>query len=210
MHDLNLLAPWYKDMKSWLVITVDERLWRGRDAVPASHVRTIRLNTSPDAMELVTRYIEVQEPALLPVVQSEKVTQHLHGMNAVQALQAVERIRSVKESLRTDQLTGDPDLIEKLRDLAADKLDDHHEELDKLFAEVGQDAGPVDPSRTRRPEETRPLSLRDRCMLIALACQGRVRLTRLERDTEQLVGVLGEAGDMTRMRSSPVRDFGDA
>jgi len=198
VSDLGLLASWYREMMSRLVITVEERLWRGRDANPVTHVRVIRLDTSPDPRELVARYIEVQEPALLPVAQSETVSQHLLGMNAVQALQAVERIRSVKESLRPDQSINDPDLTDKLRELAADKLDDHHEELDRLFADVRQGVQPIDLSRSRRTEEIHPLSLHDRCMLMALACQGRTQLTRLEKDTQQLMGALGGgASDIT-------------
>lgn len=195
--DLGLLAPWYKDMMSRLIITVEERLWRGRSAVPSTNVHVVWLDKSPNAVELVARYIEIHEPTLSAVVHSEKVTQHLKGMNAVQAIHAVEQIRSIKGSLREDQLISDQNLIERLQELAAEKLDDHHEELDNLFAETGLDMYPISPSRTHRSEEIRPLSLRDRCMLIALACQGRVRLSRLEKDTEQLISTLGEAGDIT-------------
>jgi len=174
-------APNYFAMRSMLVITVREDLWRVGRYLSMHDIKVIRLTSSPDSLKLVHRCAEISYPKLLPMLRYDSISSHIRGLNAVQASQTFAKLVNVCESARSMD-------DEDLKTLLVDVLDDHADELDQRFAESDEQSARSSNSSFSR------LSLRDRCLLFTLAFQGESRLSKLEESSKELERMLAESG----------------
>lgn len=174
----------FMGMHSRLVITVRSELWPGIAARNIDRVGVLYIEQSPPATSIVEQQIKLRAPELLTAISSEKVTRHIAGRNAVQAMAVVEKLLRARDQANIRSVAGahiltDEDL-EKL-------LDDHSTELIQLFSEAST---PVMASPSGRSQAVTPLSTPDRCLLIALACRRRARVDQLEADANRIESLL--------------------
>lgn len=207
LHDLNQLAPWLRSMKIRLVITVAHDLWHGWQAEACSNIRSVYLDNPPNPVNLARHLLEQQSPKLANVVDQPNVVRYLLGRNALQTMDAVEIVRQEDKRLSIAQASeskpssgsasaeapgsGEPDpRLSILAERVGERLNDHSERLDDLFAEAPG------------PERSKPagdgangltalgLPLEDRCLLIVLAGRNTARLTQMDEDARRLEGFL--------------------
>jgi hypothetical protein len=190
--DLNELAGSLKDIRTSLIITVNESLWRGKDIGRLQHLTTVRLNTAPDAQDLVSQHF-IDRPELHEIVGAAEVVRHLKGLNAVQAAMAIDVISRQVEYVLDSKEPEDQDLKARI----VNALDNHLSDLDGLFGDstettIHQRSG------IRAADSPVSLSLEDRCLLIAIACHKRLRLAELEIISQQLLNLLIEGSSSNR------------
>jgi hypothetical protein len=168
-----------KALGSYLFLTVAAELWSGHDRQIPAGVGMLRLNAPPDAIQIVERHLVSRDLGFLgPYVRQHESAKHVQGRNAVQALQAVEKvvrqweahkhnpsntvpadvgILPAEETSPEPRLAGpelDPHLVKEIEQALGDWEDD----LNKYF---GDPRLGLDNSCLLSPE--------DRCLLMSLA-----------------------------------------
>jgi Trypsin-like peptidase domain len=192
-------ASEYRDMMSRLVITITEDLWLGKSSRLTADIELVRLHHPPDPKDLIKRYLEADAPRLGPLVELEDFAKHLEGMNAVQAMQMIDRVQQIASDIQPADSEEYASLVQQ-RVLEA--LDDHLVELSQLFGDPDDDVSSRELAYGRGQEREPILGLQDRCLLIALAFQGARRLSWLQEDTRTLVETL--LGKSTPARPSEI------
>ncbi|MDI6098813.1 serine protease [Actinoplanes sp. NEAU-A12] len=193
LRGISKLATWNKNMESYLVITVRDELWPGFAAKAIDGFLTVYLRRSPDPLKVAKRYISARAPRILSALDEEVVVEHLRRRNAVQTMTAVERILRLFEiSVQNGNTAILPTALE-----IADAIDEHLDELDIMFGERSSANGALN-APPHPSDKTSFLNPEDRCLLIALACQPHVHLSKLESNSDLLEKRLRGSGFQAR------------
>lgn len=191
-----------KALGSYLVLAVAAELWSGHNGQIPAGVGMLRLNAPPDAIQIVERHLASRDLGFLgPYVRVHESAEHVQGRNAVQALQAVEKVVQQWEAHKHKQSNTvpteanilpaeetspeprqsgpelDPHLVKEI----AQALGDWEDDLNKYFG---------DPRRTL--DNDCLLSPEDRCLLMSLAMHQTGTATEIEAAALTLEYALGK------------------
>ncbi|MFI6444594.1 hypothetical protein [Kitasatospora sp. NPDC050543] len=177
---LSVFAEKLRQAGSRLVVTATDELWAGHHSWSGPGIKVVHLPAPPNAQQLVERHLSAKGlGSLVQYVRSTNARASIQGRDAVEAVRCVETVVRQWATHQQRQSTADssgaqgpvdrPVRIEHLASPAtrADGLQgqielalaDWRDHFDTLFN---------DPARTLSGKET-PLSLSDRCLLLALA-----------------------------------------
>lgn len=181
VDDLAELGKWFCGMQSRLVVTIHDHLWQGQSSRARENLCLIRLQAPPSPYQLIRVHLENRDSSLLSILDDENLDSSFQGMTALKAQLAVETMVDTKSDLRSEGIEDPESVKEKI----IEALDNHLTELDQLFGSksTSQPGG-------RKDEVKSPLSLEDRCLLLALAFRKKSQFTQLERDSEKLAAKL--------------------
>lgn len=179
-----------KALRSYLVLTVAAELWSGHDRQVPAGVGMLRLNAPPDAIQIVEQHLAARNLGFLGLyVRHHECAKHVQGRNAMQALQAVEKVvrqweahehkrRNTvptefgilpAEETPPEPLRPDPEFDPCLMKEIEQALGDWEDDLNKYFG---------DPRRAR--DNDCLLSPEDRCLLMSLAMHQTGTATEIE------------------------------
>ncbi|MET9239814.1 serine protease [Nonomuraea sp. NPDC003709] len=197
IQDLSNVAEEYLALQSRLIITISSDLWRGRGIRQIPHLCVINIDTSPNPRRLAEHYLSLRDEKLREEIRWDDLSSYLEGMSAVQTLEAVDTILSTYKSY-TD---GDTEPIHKR---ITEALDNHADTLDLLFSDPARDRTRDQvPSRRDKLDDLLPLSLEDRCLLIALAIRGVARLSQFEMESKRLQDIVGGVSSPASNTATP-------
>ncbi|MFD4206793.1 serine protease [Micromonospora tulbaghiae] len=177
ISDLDAFAIQLHHVQSCMIVVVREDLWSGRPAASLANVHFVTLTSPPDPVELVERYFEISDPIMVSVIQSDAVKEHLVGMTALEASDAIGRI---KRSLPADFRARHPD---SLAGSVAEILDSHADELDTLFGDDSAEG-------SKAAKQYEQLNLDDRCLLLALSFSSAIPVSVAEKNARELLSEL--------------------
>jgi len=185
LRDLGEYADDLKALQSRLIITVTDDIWN-TVSYRAPSVCCVRLLDPPDPVILIKQYLNYSNPVLAHVLQSASTTMHLQGMNAVQAVHTAAKIIN---QLGPDVAAGvgEQEIAKRLTNL----LDNH---LDVLNASFGDPATASLYSQSLGGQgggRVYPLSIEDRCLMLALAFKATSRIGQLDLDSRRMLALLG-------------------
>ncbi|MDH6579322.1 hypothetical protein [Kitasatospora sp. MAP5-34] len=177
---LSKFAERLRQANSHLVVTATDELWAGHHSWSGPGIKVVHLPAPPNAQQLVEHHLSAKGLGpLIQYVQSANARASIQGRDAVEAMRCVETVVRQWATHRQRQATADSngtqgpvDRPARIEHLAAPAipadglraqielaLADWREHFDTLFN---------DPARPPSVKEA-PLSLSDRCLLLALA-----------------------------------------
>lgn len=178
---LDSRATDYRSMRSMLIVTVREDLWRAANFATTRNLLVVRINSSPDPVRLVQKRAVVSAEPLVSMLEHDSLKRHFQGLSAVQARRAFGKLVNAYRAA----VGKDGDL---LRRHLAEVLDDHLSELDRGFSET-RPQGAIEESQIAPV-----LSLNERCVLFSLAFLQECRLDRLQELSTSLEDLLKRSG----------------
>ncbi|TCC22764.1 hypothetical protein [Kribbella speibonae] len=203
-HSKNL-----RDSGSQLMMTVTTDLWAGNRQWTGPGVGVVELGAPPPAPEVVEAHLKAEGHAeLLPYAEDPDAAEHIRGRDAVAAVRAVMTIidqarhhpQAQSPLPHRDGTTGPSDteplpaVDASLRVNINTALSDWRNDLDGLFGEV---------------DGNRSLSLKDRCLLLALAVRKTAPVAHLDEAGRALhERLIKDSGEQTGLTSSTAAIFG--
>ncbi|WP_031069633.1 hypothetical protein [Streptomyces sp. NRRL WC-3742] len=214
---LSTFAASLRGADSRLVVTATDELWAGHHGWVGPGVKVVHLSQPPNAQQLVEHHLEARGlGALIKYVRTANARASIQGRDAVEAVRCVETVvrqwathRQREAAADHDGAAGPVDRPVRLEHLAppatpatpADGLQaqielalaDWRNHFDLLFN---------DPTRPPAAKES-PLSLPDRCLLLALAIHGAAPASVIGADAHALETAIEAASGGPQAVGSP-------
>ncbi|GGY16832.1 hypothetical protein GCM10010358_80550 [Streptomyces minutiscleroticus] len=179
-----------RGLRSHLVLTVAQTLWKDHRLGDRDGIHVIHLREAPDAERMVTAHLRAHgyDELTTSLLSFPKATAALRGLTAVAAMQAARTaVLAWKEHSRLSQQPAwadgpsEPQMSLEERITAA--LTDWRDRLDELFGDITSTRNPDNPS----------LPVEDRCLLIALAVRQSAPMPDVARSAAALLKDIGHA-----------------
>ncbi|MFE0457926.1 hypothetical protein ACFW1A_01535 [Kitasatospora sp. NPDC058965] len=177
---LSMFAEKLRQAGSRLVLTVTAELWAGHHSWSRPGIKVVHLSEPPNAQQLVEHHLRARgQASLIQYVQSTKARESIQGRDAVEAARCVETVirqgAAHQQRQSTADSTGTPGSVDRpvrLEHLAsaATPADGLQVQIELALADWRDDFDTLfnDPGRPPAARDA-PLSLSDRCLLLALA-----------------------------------------
>ena len=206
LSNLGKHAADLKALGSYLVLNVASELWQAHYGQLPPGITMRRLNTPPDAENLVERHLEMRDLGpVIPYVKTAEAASHIKGRDAVQAMRAVEVVaREWAEYCKRKSVASDgvavesdsigqqrPPLDAALQQVIEEALGDWEDDLNTLFGE---------PRGDLRDEPSLPPE--DRCLLMSLALRQTGTASEIESAALSLEHRLTKNGQVTSGRTA--------
>ncbi|MFJ9610818.1 hypothetical protein ACIRS1_31205 [Kitasatospora sp. NPDC101176] len=211
---LSTFAERLCDARSRLVVTVTDEIWVGHHGWHGPGVKTVYLSAPPNAQRLVEHHLSARSLApLIKYVRSANARASIQGRDAVEAMRCVEMVvrqwaahRRRPASAENDGMMGPGDRPVRIEHLSSPTtppdglqtqielaLADWRDHFDLLFN---------DPARSPAGKDS-PLSLSDRCLLLALAVHGVAPASVIGEDAHALEAAIEAASGGPQATGAP-------